>query len=91
MPVITDKSSRLAWPVLRSTPSRLFTAVFLLVLTLYGLTLAPGVVGGDAGEHQFAVPLLGIPHTTGYPLYVLAGKLWTLLLPFSSPAWRAVR
>jgi len=43
--------------------------VFIAVFTLYLLTLAPGAVGGDAGEHQFAVPLLGIPHTTGYPLY----------------------
>jgi len=66
----------------------LFTIVFLIVLALYAATLAPGVVGGDAGEHQFAVPLLGIPHTTGYPLYVLSGKLWTLLLPLGSPAWR---
>ncbi len=82
----THKNSHLT--ALRSTPYLLFITVFLLVLTLYGLTLAPGVVGGDAGEHQFAVPLLGIPHTTGYPLYVLTGKLWTLLVPVSSPAWR---
>jgi hypothetical protein len=69
-------------------PYLLFGFVFLIVLALYAVTLAPGVVGGDAGEHQFAVPLLGIPHTTGYPLYVLTGKLWTLLLPIGSPAWR---
>ncbi len=87
-PVPTYKSSGFDWYTFRSTPFLLFTVVFLLVLTLYGLTLAPGVVGGDAGEHQFAVPLLGIPHTTGYPLYVLTGKLWTLLLPVGSPAWR---
>ncbi|NJN95256.1 MAG: DUF2723 domain-containing protein [Anaerolineales bacterium] len=66
----------------------LFITVFFIALTLYLLTLAPGVVGGDAGEYQFAVPLLGIPHTTGYPLYILLGKLWTLLIPFGSPAWR---
>ncbi|MBN1992137.1 MAG: DUF2723 domain-containing protein [Anaerolineae bacterium] len=64
------------------------TAVFLLVLTLYLFTLAPGVVGGDAGEHQFVAPLLAIPHATGYPLYVLAGKLWTLLVPIGPMAWR---
>ena len=66
----------------------LFCTVFIIVLALYLSTLAPGVVGGDAGEHQFAVPILGIPHTTGYPLYVLLGKLWTLILPFGSYAWR---
>ncbi|MBN1218308.1 MAG: DUF2723 domain-containing protein [Anaerolineae bacterium] len=62
--------------------------VFILILTLYLATLSPGVVGGDAGEHQFAVPLLGIPHATGYPLYVLVGKLWTMLIPLDSMAWR---
>ncbi len=72
----------------RPTAIILFSLVFVAVLGLYGLTLAPGVVGGDAGEHQLAAPLLGIPHTTGYPLYILAGKLWTLLLPVGSPAWR---
>lgn len=66
----------------------LFLTVFFTALTLYLFTLAPGVVGGDAGEHQFAAPLLGIPHTTGYPLYILLGKLWTLVIPFGSPAWR---
>jgi hypothetical protein len=66
----------------------LFATVFILVLLLYTATLAPGVVGGDAGEHQFAAPLLGIPHATGYPLYILAGKLWTLLLPVGGMAWR---
>jgi len=66
----------------------LFLSVFIAVFSLYILTLAPGVVGGDAGEHQFAVPLLGIPHTTGYPLYVLVGKLWTLITPMGSLAWR---
>lgn len=68
--------------------SLLFLLVFILVFTLYFATLAPGVVGGDAGEHELAVPLLGIPHTTGYPLYILVGNLWTILIPIGSMAWR---
>jgi hypothetical protein len=72
----------------RKTAAILFVVVFITVLTLYIGTLAPGVVGGDAGEHQLAVPLLGIPHTTGYPLYVLVGYLWTQILPIGSLAWR---
>lgn len=32
--------------------------------------------------------MLGIPHPSGYPLYVLAGKLWALLFPFGSIALR---
>ena len=73
---------------LRFTPLFLFAGVAAAVFTLYLVTLAPGVVGGDAGEHQFSAPLLGIPHATGYPLYLLLGKLWTLLMPFGSMAWR---
>jgi hypothetical protein len=72
----------------QKTAAILFAVVFIIILTLYLVTLAPGVVGGDAGEHQLAVPLLGIPHTTGYPLYVLVGYLWTQILPLGSMAWR---
>src|SRR6185436_5109611 len=35
-----------------------------------------------------AAAMLGIPHPTGYPLYVLLGHLWTVLLPIGEPAWR---
>jgi hypothetical protein len=86
---LTHKSNRRPFYALFLTPYFLLPAfVFLIVLTLYTITLAPGVVGGDAGEHQFAVPLLGIPHATGYPLYILTGKLWTILIPAGSMAWR---
>ncbi|HXK24329.1 MAG TPA: DUF2723 domain-containing protein [Myxococcota bacterium] len=43
---------------------------------------------GDSGELVTATFLLGIPHPSGYPLYVMLGKLWTLALPFGSVAWR---
>jgi len=43
---------------------------------------------GDSGELVAAVHLLGIPHPTGSPSYVLLGKLWTLILPAGSVAWR---
>ncbi len=43
---------------------------------------------GDSGELVAAAATLGIPHPSGYPLYVLLGKLWTVLLPFGSIAWR---
>jgi tetratricopeptide (TPR) repeat protein len=34
------------------------------------------------------VAVLGIPHPSGYPLYVLLGKLWTALVPVGSVAFR---
>ena len=43
---------------------------------------------GDSGELVTAVAVLGIPHPSGYPLYVLLGKLWTLLVPIGSIAFR---
>jgi tetratricopeptide (TPR) repeat protein len=43
---------------------------------------------GDSGELVAAVHTLGIPHPSGYPLYVLLGKLWTVLLPAGSVAFR---
>ncbi len=43
---------------------------------------------GDSGELVAAVHILGIPHPSGYPLYVLLGKLWTLLVPIGSIAFR---
>lgn len=43
---------------------------------------------GDSGELVAAAATLGIPHPSGYPLYVLLGKLWTLLVPVGSVAFR---
>lgn len=57
----------------------------LASLSLYVRTAAPGVLTGDAGEWQYMPYVLGIPHPTGYPLYVLLGKAWTLL-PWASVA-----
>jgi len=58
------------------------------VFAAYALGACPTIYVGDSGELVTAVDLLGIPHPTGYPLYVLLGKLWTLLVPFGSIAWR---
>src|SRR5512146_803174 len=43
---------------------------------------------GDSGELVAAVATLGIPHPSGYPLYVLLGHLWALLVPLGSVAFR---
>ena len=63
-------------------------ALGLASFAVYLRTLAPTVLPGDAGEFQFAAPLLGVAHPTGYPLYILLGKLWTLLLPWGDLAHR---
>ena len=52
--------------------------------------MAPGTLMdlGDPGDLQAAVATLGVPHPTGYPLFVLAGWLWVHLLPLGTMAFR---
>ena len=53
----------------------------------YAATAAPSVATlfDDSLEFQVVLPTLGIAHPSGYPLYTLLGKLFTLLLPFRDP------
>lgn len=55
---------------------------------VYAAGACPTVFVGDSGELAAAVHTLGIPHPSGYPLYVLLGKLWTLAVPLGSVAGR---
>ncbi len=67
-----------------------FVGIILAVVlgAIYGATLAPGPVWGDGLEFASVIHVLGIPHPTGYPLYVMLGKVWTTVLPLGSIAWR---
>ena len=67
------------------------SAFFFAALLLYSLTAAPSVatIFDDSLEFQVVLPTLGIAHPSGYPLYTLLGKAFTLLLPFRDPAGRA--
>lgn len=53
-----------------------------LSLALYLGTLAPTVTFADAGELAAAVHFLDVAHAPGFPLYLMLGKLFTLLLPW---------
>lgn len=53
--------------------------LFLACLVLYWPTLSPSVVAGDGGEFQMVSYLFGVPHRTGYPLFVLLGWVSTHL------------
>jgi len=59
----------------------------LAPFALYLRTLLPSVGQADTFEFQVVVPRLAVAHPTGYPLYVLLGKLFTLL-PLGNVAWR---
>ncbi|MDI7277549.1 MAG: DUF2723 domain-containing protein, partial [Anaerolineae bacterium] len=57
-------------------------------LALYLRTIAPGVLGGDAGELQFVPYILSLAHPMGYPLHTLLGRLWATVVPIGPVAYR---
>ncbi len=61
------------------------SALFATALLLYTLTLTPSVLSADNGEFQLVAWKLGIAHPPGYPLYTIAGFLFSRL--FVSPAF----
>ncbi|MBD3239442.1 MAG: DUF2723 domain-containing protein [Chitinivibrionales bacterium] len=56
--------------------------VFAIALVVYLMTVAPTVAFWDCGEYIGAAHSLGIPHPPGNPLYVMAGRVFSVLLPF---------
>ncbi|MCC6607146.1 MAG: DUF2723 domain-containing protein [Anaerolineae bacterium] len=57
------------------------------LLPVYLSTMSRTVGQADTFEFQVVAPQLGIAHPTGYPLYLLLGKLFSLV-PVGSVAWR---
>ncbi len=80
-------AGRRAWE--RVGDSVLALALFAASLALYLQTLAPSVATlfDDSLEFPLVSYRLGIAHPTGYPLYTLLGKLFTLA-PWHNVAWR---
>jgi hypothetical protein len=63
-------------------------ATFFIALAIYIRTLLPGPSFGDWAEMQWLPSVFGIPHPTGYPLYLLIARLFSLV-PIGSLAYRA--
>ncbi|MDD5290386.1 MAG: DUF2723 domain-containing protein, partial [Patescibacteria group bacterium] len=64
-----------------------FLLVFSIIMVVYLFTLCPDIYLEDSAEFVTVAATLGIAHPSGYPLYVLLGKLFTFI-PFGSIAWR---
>lgn len=83
-------SKRIGTPIpSHRTPVGIAVGVFLAAFALYFTALGPSVTrGGDCGELIAASYTLGIAHPSGYPLYMLLGRLFAALLPIGEIAWR---
>ncbi|MBI5302826.1 MAG: DUF2723 domain-containing protein [Chloroflexi bacterium] len=82
--------ARMTQYAIRNSQSRdwlIALALFAASLALYARTAAPGLLDGDEGEFQTNIGILGVSHT-GYPLFFLLGKLFTLLAPIGTVATR---
>ncbi|MGE5262866.1 MAG: DUF2723 domain-containing protein, partial [Acidobacteriota bacterium] len=84
-----DKLSVL-WGLIRGNANRTIgVAVFVLTAALYLRTVGPTLGGGiDSAEYQHIAYTLGIAHPTGYPLYMVLGKIFTTLFAFGNIAYR---
>jgi hypothetical protein len=71
-----------------STGNLAAVGVFIVAAIAYVRTLLPGVSFGDWAEAAMIPARLGIMHPTGYPLYLLLGKLFSMI-PVESVAYRA--
>jgi hypothetical protein len=69
-------------------PWMVAVGVGAVALLVYLRTMCRTIYVGDSGELAAAVHVLGIPHPPGYPLYVLLGKLFSVIVPVGTPALR---
>lgn len=59
----------------------------LLYESMAPTRLSSANFGSDGGDYLTAVLINGVPHPTGYPLYILISELFQLL-PVNNPVWR---
>jgi 4-amino-4-deoxy-L-arabinose transferase-like glycosyltransferase len=68
-----------------------FTLALAVLAVPAGMYIASASVepaSWDTAELQGVPYILGIPHPTGFPLYVLIGYVWSHLIAFGTVAWR---
>src|SRR5262249_42284723 len=87
--------SKAVAPLLLRSPAPLLPRLlppfflFIFLFLLYLRTLAPAVGQADTFEFQVDVARLGIAHRSAYPLFVVVGRLCTLVPVGGTLAFRA--
>ncbi len=67
-----------------------YSFLSLILGVVYVSTLLPGVgYTGDAAKFQFVGRVLGTPHTSGYPTYIILNHFFAKLFPIGSLAYKA--
>src|SRR4051794_845275 len=85
-PVPANGSGRVRRP---PVPDSLVAAsVGIVALVVYCRTLYPAITWGDSPELTAAAYQAGVPHPTGYPLYMLLSHSLLRLFPLGSVAYR---
>jgi hypothetical protein len=87
-PGIPWRSMRLPASGPRLRPDPAAWLAFLLPLAVYLATTCRTVYNLDSAEFSSAVHVLGIVRATGYPLYLLLGKVFATLMPIGEVGFR---
>ncbi len=75
-------------PLFRRIDWLVMGIVFVVMWTIYLLTLAPELTLEDSGELCTGSFYAGIPHPPGYPFWAIYSWFWTAILPIGNVAWR---
>jgi tetratricopeptide (TPR) repeat protein len=63
-------------------------AIFIVTLSVYLLTMCPTIYWEDSAAFSAVHSVLGIPHSPGFPIYVLLGRIFSLV-PIENHAFRS--
>ena len=74
---------------MKNKPSIIYAALaFAVPFFVYSCSLMPSFGFGDTGEMQTVPYILGIPHPTGFPTFVLFAGAFAHVIQIGNVAWR---